>query len=82
MLIAMASATLNSGRCDVYTNAAIFHELLMVKPHEILMTDQFWVVESDWSVEIQLKMTCAGPLSCHALAPTPTPTRHSEKGLA
>ena len=49
------------------TNAAIFYELL-TKLHEILITDQIWVVESDWLVEIQLKVTCARPFSCCALA--------------
>ena len=33
-------------------NAAIFHEVLTVKPHELLITGQIWVVERDWSVEI------------------------------
>ena len=51
------------------TNAAIFCELQMVKPHELLKADQIWVVESDWSVEIQLKVTCARPFSRCNLAP-------------
>ena len=51
------------------TNAATFRELLTVKPHELLITDQIWVVESDWLVEIQFKkVTCARPFSSHALA--------------
>ena len=50
-------------------NATIYCELPTVKPHELLITDQIWVVESDWSVEIQLKVTCAGPFSRHALGP-------------
>ena len=53
----------------VSTNAAIFCERLTVKPHELLITDQIWVVESDWSVELQLKVTCARPFSRRALAP-------------
>ena len=48
------------------TNAAIFRKLLMVKPHELLIPE---VVESEWSVEIQLKVTCARPFSRRALAP-------------
>ena len=50
------------------TNAAIFRELLTVKLNELLITDQIWAVESDWSVEIQLKVTCARPFSHRALA--------------
>ena len=49
------------------TNAAIFRKLLTVKLHELLITDQIWVVESDWSVEIQLKVTCARPFSRRTL---------------
>ena len=45
-----------------------FCKLLTVKPHELLITDQIWVVESDWLVEIQLKVTCARRFSHHALA--------------
>ena len=62
MLIAM---TLTSGQYDVYQCC----ELLTVKPQELLIIDQIWVVESDWSVEIQLKVTCARPFSRRALAP-------------
>ena len=51
------------------TNAAIFRELLTVKLPELLITDQIWVVESDWLVEIQLKVTCARLFSCCTLAP-------------
>ena len=51
------------------TNAAIFCKLLMVKPHELLIPDQIWVVESEWLVEIQLKVTCPRPFSHRALAP-------------
>ena len=51
------------------TNAAIFRKLLTVKLHELLITDQIWVVESDWSVEIQLKVTCARPFSHCTLTP-------------
>ena len=40
-----------------------------MKLHELLITDQLWVVESDWLVEIQLKLTCARPFSRHALTP-------------
>ena len=32
------------------------------------ITNQLWVVESNWSVEIQLKVTSDGPFSCRALA--------------
>ena len=64
MLMAMASATLNSGR----SNAAIFRKLQMVKLHELLIPDQIWLVEFEWSVEIQLKVTCARSFSCRALA--------------
>ena len=65
--MAMASATLNSGRCDV-RNAAISREMLTVKPYELLLNDKIWVVESGWSVEIQFKVICARPFSCCALA--------------
>ena len=68
--------TNSNGFCDVdfgpimmSTNAAIFCELLTVKPHELLKADQIWVVESDWSVEIQLKVTCARPFSHRTFAP-------------
>ena len=50
-------------------NAAIFLKLLTVKPHELLITDQMWVVESDWLLEAQLKVTCVRLFSCNALAP-------------
>ena len=43
--------------------------LLTMKLHELLITDQIWVVESDWLVGIQLKVTCARPFSHRALAP-------------
>ena len=36
--------------------------------HELLITDQIWVVESDWLIKIQLKVTCVRPFSHHALA--------------
>lgn len=35
--------------------------------YDLLITDQIYVVESDWSVEIQLKVTCARLFSCWAL---------------
>ena len=68
MLIAMASAMLNSVRYDVYQCCNLLRTA-NVKPHELLITDRIWVVESDWSVEIHLKVTCARPFSCHALTP-------------
>ena len=40
-------------------NVTIFRELLTMKPHELVITNQIWVVESDWLVDIQLKVTCA-----------------------
>ena len=50
--------------------AAIFLELLTVKPLELLITDQIWVVDSDWLVEIKIKVTyCARHFSRCALAP-------------
>ena len=68
MLIAMASAMLNSVQYDVYQCCNLL-QTANVKPHKLLITDWIWVVESDWSVEIHLKVTCAGPFSCHALTP-------------
>ena len=67
----------SNGICDIdfgpmmSTNAAIFHELLMVKSHELLITDQIWVVEFNRLAEIQLKVTCARPFSrCSLALPT------------
>ena len=77
--MAVASVTLNSGQCDVHQNYN-FHELLIVKPHDLLIPDQIWVVESDWSLEIKLKLTCARPFSYRALAPPSSGL--ARKGLA
>ena len=53
----------------MFANATILRKQLTVKPHELLITDQIWIVEFDWLVEIQLKVTCARPFSCRALTP-------------
>ena len=47
--------------------AAIFRELLTVKPHELLIIDQIW---------IDVKATFARPFSCRGLA---LPTQCSER---
>ena len=64
MVMAMASARSNSDQCNI-CQCCNFRELLAVKSHELLITDQLWVVES---VKIQLKVTCARPFSRRALA--------------
>ena len=50
MLIAVAYLQHRIRANVMSANAEIFRELLTVKPHE-LITDQIWVVESDWSDE-------------------------------
>ena len=45
----------------------ISHKLLTVKPHELLLIDQIWVVESDWLVGIQSKMNLAVALITFSL---------------
>ena len=68
ILIVMASVTLTSGRYDVYECCNLLRTA-NGETHELLITDQIWVVESDWAIEIQLKVTCARPFSRRTLTP-------------
>ena len=66
MVTAMASARSNLDQCNI-RQCCNFRELLAVKSHQLLITDQIWVVESDWSVKIQLPFL-AMLLPCPILA--------------